>query len=215
MGYNEMDLVWDNSQAGKTDKLVLLAIARRYKRGKGAYPSQEYLARTCKVNVRSIRASLTRLEALGELTWIRGSNLSKKANKYFLTVVEGAKTPAELMSKTSAELTKTPAETDKNTRLLNKELNNLLNSESFEIFWNLYPRKESRKRAEQAFNTLTPNVAIDALLAATRAYRDSVQDKDLQYVALACNWLEQERWLDQVVVADDYVERMRAKHEQQ
>jgi hypothetical protein len=91
----------------------------------------------------------------------------------------------------------------------------ILTKEDFESFWNLYPRKESRKRAEQAFNMLTPNVSIDALLTATRTYRDSVQDKDLQYVALACNWLEQERWLDQVAVSDDYVERMRAKHEQQ
>ena len=38
MGYSEMDEVWDKSQASKTDKLVLLAIARRYKRGVGAWP---------------------------------------------------------------------------------------------------------------------------------------------------------------------------------
>jgi hypothetical protein len=117
MGYNEMDKVWDNSKATKTDKLVLLAIARRYKPGVGSWPSQDYLAKTCGVNIRSIRASLTRLEALGELTWIRGSNLSKKANLYYLTAIESAKTPAK-----SA---KTSAQSDKNTRLLNKELNKL------------------------------------------------------------------------------------------
>lgn len=209
MGYNEMDKVWDNSQAGKTDKLVLLAIARRYKAGVGAWPSQEHLAKTCGVNVRSIRASLSRLEKLGELTWVRGSNLSKKANLYYLTAVEGAKTPADLLTKTSAENAKTPAQIDKNTRLLNKELNNLLNSKDFESFWSVYPRKDARKRAEQAFDMLTPNLSIDALLSATRTYRDSVSGRDLKFVMLACNWLEQERWLDQVDVepVDDWMSR--------
>jgi hypothetical protein len=208
MGYNEMDKVWDNSQAGKTDKLVLLAIARRYKPGVGSWPSQEHLAKTCGVNVRSIRASLTRLEKLGELTWIRGSNLSKKANLYYLTAVEGAKTPADLLTKTSAVLEKTPAEIDKNTRLLNKELNKLLNSD-FERFWSLYPRKESRVKAEQAFSMLTPNLSIDALLSATQTYRDSVAGRELKFVKLACNWLEQEGWLDQVDVepVDDWMGR--------
>jgi DNA-binding transcriptional regulator YhcF (GntR family) len=213
MGYNEMDKVWDNSQAGKTDKLVLLAIARRYKPGVGSWPSQEHLAKTCGVNVRSIRACLTRLEKLGELTWIRGSNLSKKANLYYLTAVEGAKTPADLLTKTSAVLEKTPAEIDKNTRLLNKELNNLLNSD-FESFWSVYPRKDARKRAEQAFDMLTPNLSIDALLSATRTYRDKVADTELKFVMLACNWLEQECWLDQVDVDDDWIARARKKHDE-
>lgn len=201
-----MDKVWDNSQASKTDKLVLLAIARRYKPGVGAWPSQDYLAKICGVNARSVRASITRLEALGELTWIRGSNLSKKANLYYLTAVEGAKTPAE-----SA---KTSAETDKNIRLLNKELNNLLNRDDFERFWSVYPRKDARKRAEQAFDMLTPNLSIDALLSATRAYRDKVADTELKFVMLACNWLEQESWLDQVDVEDDWIARARKKHDE-
>jgi hypothetical protein len=211
MGYNEMDKVWDKSQASKTDKLVLLAIARRYKPGVGAWPSQEYLAKSCGVHARSIRASISRLEALGELTWIRGNSYSKKANLYFITVLEGSKTSAELSEKTSAESEKTSAENGKNIRPLNNQLNNLLNSD-FEMFWSIYPRKENRKRAEQSFNKLTPNLAIDALLTATRAYKESVADKELKYVALACNWLDQERWLDQVDVEDDWIERARRKH---
>jgi hypothetical protein len=208
MGYNEMDKVWDKSQASKTDKLVLLAIARRYKPGVGAWPSQDYLAKICGVHTRSVRASIVRLEALGELTWVRGSNLSKKANLYFLTAIEGEKTTAELLKKHPVNSEKTSAETGKNTRLLNKELNKLLNSD-FERFWSLYPRKESRSKAEQAFSMLTPNLSIDALLSATQTYRDSVAGRELKFVKLACNWLEQECWLDQVEVdsVDDWMGR--------
>ena len=208
MGYNEMDKVWDYSQASKTDKLVLLAIARRYKPGVGSWPSQEHLAKACGVNIRSVRASLTRLEALGELTWIRGSNLSKKANLYYLNLVEGAKTPSELVSKTASENAKTASQNDKNTLLLNKELNNLLNSD-FERFWSVYPRKESRRKAEQAFSMLTPNLSIDSLLSATQTYRDSVAGRELKFVKLAHNWLSEECWLDQVDVesVDDWMSR--------
>ena len=125
MGYSEMDKVWDKSQASKTDKLVLLAIARRYKPGVGAWPSQDYLAKICGVDNRSIRNSIRRLEALGELKWVKGSNLSKKANLYWIACIETTKTSAELDTKTSAKSAKTSAETDKNFRLLNKELNTL------------------------------------------------------------------------------------------
>ena len=125
MGYSEMDKVWDKSQASKTDKLVLLAIARRYKPGVGAWPSQEYLAKICGVDTRSIRNSITRLQALGELKWVKGSNLSKKANLYWISCIETTKTSAEPLPEISAKSAKTSAETDKNFRLLNKELNTL------------------------------------------------------------------------------------------
>jgi DNA-binding MarR family transcriptional regulator len=129
MGYNEMDKVWDKSQASKTDKLVLLAIARRYKPGVGAWPSQKYLAKICGVDKRSITNSVTRLEALGELTWIRGNNLSKKANLYFITVLESAKTSTISDAKTSTKVAKTSPILSKNFPLLNKELNKGLESE--------------------------------------------------------------------------------------
>jgi len=117
MGYREMDLVWDNSQASKTDKLVLLAIARRYKVGVGAWPSQDYLAKVCGVDNRSIRNSIRRLETLGELRWVKGSNLSQKANLYWISCIE--------TTKTSAISAKTSGENDKNFRLLYKQLNKL------------------------------------------------------------------------------------------
>jgi len=125
MGYNEMDKVWDKSQASKTDKLVLLAIARRYKPGLGAWPSQDYLAKICGVDTRSIRNSITRLQELGELKWVKGSNLSKKANLYWISCIETTKTSAEPLPEISAKSAKTSAENDKNFRLLNKELNTL------------------------------------------------------------------------------------------
>jgi len=208
MGYSEMDQVWDKSQASKTDKLVLLAIARRYTRGKGAWPSQRYLAKACGVNARSIRSSINRLEALGELTWITGNDKSGKSNLYLITFIE-SKTSA-IDAKTSAVSAKTSAISDKNFRLLNKELNTLdkLNN-AFDQFWGVYPRKSGRSAAFEAFLKAIPNVSIDDLLTATRAYRDSVSGVELRFVKLPVTWLVNECWLDQVdfVDADDWMGR--------
>ena len=134
MGYNEMDLVWEHSQASKTDKLVLLAIARRYSPGKGAWPSQRTLAKACGISDRAVRSSIARLQDLGELLWVSGSDKSAKANRYFISFVE-TKTSA-IVTETSAISTKTSAESDKNFRLLNILNKNIyiLNADKVSLF---------------------------------------------------------------------------------
>jgi hypothetical protein len=183
MGYNEMDKVWDNSQATKTDKLVLLAIARRYKPGIGAWPSQEYLAKICGVDKRSIRNSITRLEALDELKWVRGSNLSKKANLYWIKCIEVSKTSAVTVQETSAISAKTSAENDKNFRLLNKQINKVNKERFFDFLSNF------------------PNMTVDeakVYRAWTKAIREKHASEDLLVTASQANreMLEPDAWLN-------------------
>jgi hypothetical protein len=161
MGYNEMDKVWDKSQASKTDKLVLLAIARRYKPGLGAWPSQDYLAKICGVDTRSIRNSITRLQELGELKWVKGSNLSKKANLYWISCIETTKTSAEPLPEISAKSAKTSAENDKNFRLLNKELNTLNKPEI--IFDSSFASPFMMKSLDRVAGVLSPLQVSDLL----------------------------------------------------
>jgi len=183
MGYNEMDKVWDNSQASKTDKLVLLAIARRYKQGVGAWPSQAYLAKICGVDSRSIRNSIRRLEALGELKWVKGSNLSKKANLYWIACVETTKTSAIPVTETSAISAKTSAQNDKNFRLLNKQINKVNKERFFDFLSNF------------------PNMTVDeakVYRAYTRAIREKNASEDLLVTASQSNreMLEPDAWLN-------------------
>jgi hypothetical protein len=168
MGYNEMDKVWDKSQASKTDKLVLLAIARRYKPGVGAWPSQDYLAKICGVDTRSIRNSITRLQDLGELKWVKGSNLSKKANLYWISCIETTKTSAELVTKTSAKSAKTSAENDKNFRLLNKELNTL--NESKDVFDSTFASPLMMRSCDRVAGILSPLQVSDLLSSFAGSY---------------------------------------------
>ena len=182
MGYNEMDKVWDKSQASKTDKLVLLAIARRYKRGVGAWPSQDHLAKICGVDKRSITNSIKRLETSGELTWVRGSNLSKKANLYFITAIEGAKTSTDFEQKLPVKTAKTSTETDKNFHLLNKELNNLLNAEEV-VFDSSFASPFMKASCDRVAGRLTPLQVSDLLEGFASSYDCSSAYTDVIRVA--------------------------------
>jgi hypothetical protein len=208
MGYNEMDKVWDKSQATKTDKLVLLAIARRYKPGVGAWPSQKYLAKICGVDKRSISNSVNRLEALGELTWIRGNNLSKKANLYFITVLESAKTSPILDTKTSTKVAKTSPILSKNFPLLNKELNKRLESEISTVS-DACLSDDVRVWAEQ----VNPGVDVDKVFKKFELHPSYAQTDFLERFK---TWIINERpSATKEEVGDDWIERARAKYEQQ
>jgi len=208
MGYNEMDKVWDKSQATKTDKLVLLAIARRYKPGLGAWPSQKYLAKICGVDKRSISNSINRLEALGELTWIRGNNLSKKANLYFITVLESAKTSTISDAKTSTKVAKTSPILSKNFPLLNKELNKALESENSAIS-EACLSVDVRVWAEQ----VNPGVDVDKVFQKFLLHPSHAQTDFLNRFK---TWIINERpSATKEEDGDDWVERARAKYEQQ
>jgi hypothetical protein len=198
MGYSEMDKVWDNSQASKTDKLVLLAIARRYKPGVGAWPSQKYLAKICGVDTRSIRNSITRLEALDELKWVRGSNLSKKANLYWIKCIEVSKTSAVQVTETSAISAKTSAQTDKNFRLLNKELNKVNKDRFFEFLGNFPNMTVSEDKVYRAYSkALTKGASDDLLYAASQANREMLEPDA---------WLNFEKWKSYKPVVDEIAE---------
>jgi hypothetical protein len=128
MGYKEMDKVWRESQAVKTDKLILLAIAKTYNIGKGSWPSQKHLADLCGISDRAVRSGLNRLLKLGELVWIKG-NSHGKANCYLISFLEKnvQETSAVDEQKLPLNVQETSAESDKNFRLLNKGLNKLDN----------------------------------------------------------------------------------------
>jgi len=211
MGYNEMDAVWAKSQASKADKLVLLAIAMKYNRGKGSWPRQDWIADRCGMDERSVRRSILRLKALGELAWITGSKKSGKSNTYFISFIErpdlSGKALTEMsgiLTDLSAEMTDLSAINDQNVRPLSNTLNKLNNlNNGFDEFWSVYPRKESRARAELAFEVALGKTDLVALLAASRTFRDSVAGRELRFVRLAHNWLADEGWLDSFDVVDD------------
>jgi len=134
MGYKEMDKVWLQSQAVKTDKLILLAIAKTYNPGKGSWPSQKHLAELCGISDRAVRAGLNRLLRMGELVWVRGNSYGK-ANLYLISFLEKnvQETSALEIQKLPLRVQETSGQNDINFRPLDKQLNKLDNP-SFMVF---------------------------------------------------------------------------------
>lgn len=71
----------------------------------------------------------------------------------------------------------------------------------FELFWEAYPRKEGKKKAEEAFAKVV--VPVQDLLDAIEAQKKSAQwTKDGgQFIPHPATWLNGKRWLDQMIEA--------------
>jgi hypothetical protein len=81
--FEDYEAVWQNSHASGNDLLLLLALVK-FRQDKGMFATRETLALMLRCNVDTVDRSLKRLKALGELIWDKGSNHSKKANRYFI-----------------------------------------------------------------------------------------------------------------------------------
>lgn len=70
---------------------------------------------------------------------------------------------------------------------------NTINNSSFEQFWNAYPRKENKRRAETAFKNLTKkdqNLAI-------KDSRERYKHTDKKFIPHATTYINGERWNDE------------------
>jgi hypothetical protein len=81
--YEDYEVIWKHSQATGNDLLLLLALVK-YRQPAGMYATKETIAGLMRCNVDTVDRCLKRLRALGELTWDRGSDMSRRANRYFI-----------------------------------------------------------------------------------------------------------------------------------
>jgi hypothetical protein len=81
--YEDYEVIWKHSQATGNDLLLLLALVK-YRQPAGMYATKETLAGLMRCNVDTVDRCLKRLRASGELTWDKGSDMSRRANRYFI-----------------------------------------------------------------------------------------------------------------------------------
>lgn len=79
--FEDYEVVWQHSQASGNDLLLLLALVK-FRQPSGMYATRETLAAMLRCNVDTVDRSLRRLKELGELDWVKGSDRSKRANRY-------------------------------------------------------------------------------------------------------------------------------------
>lgn len=69
--------------------------------------------------------------------------------------------------------------------------------ESFNRFWEQYPKKIGKGAAEKAWMKVSPELEL-RIIAAITAQKKSEQWKDPQYIPHPATWLNQRRWEDEV-----------------
>jgi hypothetical protein len=85
----------------------------------------------------------------------------------------------------------------------NIDTDNNLYFQWFNEFWNIYPKKKDKERAQKAFMRIKPTQELFAQMKrAIENQKKSAQWKDAQYIPYASTWLNGKRWEDEIPLSE-------------
>jgi hypothetical protein len=198
MSIEAVSLVLNNSKATGRAKLVLLGIANHLG-DQGAWPSISTLARYANASERSVKRDIQELIELGELKvelQNAPTNHQYKTNLYWITIRSGV---TDLASGVTAQVSRgdssgksgvTPVGTQNIIRTI-KEPSLKSDLDSFDTFWNLYPKKVAKADALKAWKQATKRKTADELIELVKVYSES-KLPDQQYIPYPASWLNKE-----------------------
>ncbi len=195
-----MNAVWRESKSKGRARLVLLSIAD-HQGELGAWPSIETLAKMVNSSPRSVQRDIQDLIELGELVVEFRSAPTYgpyKANRYFVNL-PGVTDGVSEVTKTASEVTDLESEVTESASevtaggvlTLNRTLKETLTKqadESFETFWNLYPKKVAKADALKAWKQVLKKKTADEMIGLTKAYSES-KLPDMTYIPYPASWL--------------------------
>jgi hypothetical protein len=200
MSIQIMNAVWRESKSKGRARLVLLSIAD-HQGELGAWPSIETLAKMVNSSPRSVQRDIQDLIEMGELVVEFRSAPTYgpyKANRYFVNL-PGVTDGVSEVTKTASEVTDLDSEvTDLDSEVtaggvltLNRTLKETLTKqadESFETFWNLYPKKVAKADALKAWKQVLKKKTADEMIGITKAYSES-KLPEMTYIPYPASWL--------------------------
>jgi hypothetical protein len=193
MSIQIMNAVWRESKSKGRARLVLLSIAD-HQGELGAWPSIETLANMVNSSPRSVQRDIQDLIELGELVVEFRSAPTYgpyKANRYFVNL-PGVTDGVSEVTKTASEVTESASEvTAGGVLTLNRTLKETLTKqadESFETFWNIYPKKVAKADALKAWKQVLKKKTADEMIGLTKAYSES-KLPDMTYIPYPASWL--------------------------
>jgi hypothetical protein len=195
MSIEAVSLVLNNSRATGRAKLVLLGIANHLG-DHGAWPSISTLARYANASERSVKRDIQELVELGELKVEQQNAPTKtqyKTNLYWITIGSGVTDSASGVTDwvsrgdSSGKSGVTPVGTQ-NIILTIKEPSLKSDLDSFDTFWNLYPKKVAKADALKAWKQVLKKKTADEMIGLTKAYSES-KLPDMTYIPYPASWL--------------------------
>ena len=202
MSVEMISLVLNNSRAEGRAKLVLIGIANHHG-DNGAWPSIATLARYANSSERSIKRDLQYLQELGEITVeINGSDFGGqyKTNKYWIILsgVTGQVSRGDRLGNSGV--------TDVAHKPLKETYINLY--AHFDEFWNVFPRKVSKRAALKAFESALARATHDEILAGAIRFANDPNLPPAEFIPYPTTWLNGDRWGDALLP-----ERTKSKEE--
>jgi hypothetical protein len=170
-----------------TKKLILLILANYADENGSCYPSHQHLANLCGLQTtKSIKSAIKEFESLG---FLKKQNRKLKnggntSNRYILNFDEN--NPKVL------EEPRVVSKKNHNTKEDTKEIY----MSNFELFWNLYPRKVSKKKSLSIFLKIDLK-EFDDIVKGVRNLINT--NTEIKYIPHPSTWLNQERWKDEYI----------------
>jgi hypothetical protein len=145
------------------------------------------LARFNKTGVDTIKSAVKELELYGYLTRSdkQEHNDDGTFADYVWTTADPFQNPATALSVNGKQDTKNTI-TKEQQPIKNKQENTA--DESFDTFWNLYPKKVAKADALKAWKQATKKKTADELIGLTKAYSES-KLPDMTYIPYPASWL--------------------------
>lgn len=202
MSIEAVSLVLNQSKSTGRAKVVLIGIANHLG-DHGAWPSISTLARYANASERSVKRDIQELIELGELVVeVNKSPMGGqyKTNLYWITlgVTESLAGVTDLPSgvtdwvsrgDSSGKSGVTPVGTQ-NIILTIKETYN----QSFEEFWNHYPKKLNKTEAKQAFLKAIKKTKPETIIEGVITYSKKRDLPEHQFIPYPATWLNKARW---------------------
>lgn len=177
---------------------------------------RKQLAADTGISQQSIRTCLERLKSTNEVT------IKTTANYSIITVTKwedyqdinqvsnqrSTNDQPHLKNLRKKDIGQSGSSTGENANTVAKQLQNEQQTEAFELFWKVYPRKVAKQKAKAAYlkalsiKDVTPALLLNNL----HKYADSVNDKDAEYIAHAASWLNGQRWDDEAAGKKKYAD---------
>lgn len=204
MSVEMISLVLNHSRSEGRAKVVLIGIANHHG-DNGAWPSIATLARYANSSERSVKRDIKYLQDLGELVVEVNGGEGKsqyKTNKYWISIsgvtdgaIRGDRVGKSGVTILAHETLKEPYITI---------------YAQFEEFWNVYPRKVSKRAALKAFESALARSSFDDVLAGAIRFAHDPNLPEAEFIPHPTTWLNGDRWLDGALP-----ERKKSKEEQQ
>jgi hypothetical protein len=190
--------VWQHSKSTGRARLVLLAIADH--QGEiGAWPSMKTIAKMVNASERSVQRDIQILQELGELrVEIQNAPMRQqyKSNLYWVTLPGVTELSSGVTETQSGVTEMASGVTAGGVRTITKPLleplhENMLSN--FDEFWNAYPKKVDKAKAEKSFRSAVKRAKFDDILAGVISYR-SDPTRNPEFTKYPATWLNSDSW---------------------